>query len=314
MRLVHIANPAGGVLPGVQITDGSVVPMNAILGDGAPSSVTEALAEWVKFASEVAERVGEIVDDTEAALAQGRIVPAGRVRLRAPVGDRNLIVCAGGNYKSHTSEMGVETPPIVPSFIKSSSSVIGSGEDISIPPAFPDMVDFEGEVCVVFNRTCHAVTPEEALSYVGGFTILNDVSARDAVPRFLNPADVREAQWSTIDNIMGKQLPTFAPIGPGVTTIDEIADPGDLRLTTKVNGKVMQDASTADLVVDIPNTISQLSSYYIFRPGDVLSTGTPAGIGFARTPAVFLAAGDVVTVEVSSVGVLSNRVVLGAAA
>jgi 2-keto-4-pentenoate hydratase/2-oxohepta-3-ene-1,7-dioic acid hydratase in catechol pathway len=313
MRLVHIVNPVGGVLPGVQITDGSVVPLTAMLGDGAPSTVTEVLAEWEKVASEVAERLGEIVEDTEAALARGHIVPADDVQLRAPVGDRNLIVCAGGNYKSHTSEMGVETPPVAPSFIKSSSSVIGSGEAIAIPPGFPDMVDFEGEVCVVFNRICHAVTPEEALSYVGGFTILNDVSARDAVPRFLNPADVREAQWSTIDNIMGKQLPTFAPIGPGVTTIDEIADPADLRLTTKVNGKVMQDATTADLVVDIPNAISQLSSYYVFRPGDVLSTGTPAGIGFARTPPVFLAAGDVVTVEVSSVGVLSNPVVLGAA-
>jgi 2-keto-4-pentenoate hydratase/2-oxohepta-3-ene-1,7-dioic acid hydratase in catechol pathway len=312
MRLVHVVNPSGGVLPGVQIADGSVVPMTAMLGEGAPSSVADALAEWEKLATQVEDRLGEIVDDTESALASGNILPANKVQLRAPVGHRNLVVCAGGNYKSHTSEMGVDTPSILTSFIKSPSAVIGSGEPIVIPPAFPDMVDFEGELCVVFARTCHGVAPEEALTYIGGFTILNDVSARDAVSRFLNPTDARQAQWDLIEMTMGKQLPTFAPIGPGVTTVDEIADPTDLRLTTKVNGKIMQDATTADLVVDIANAIAQLSRYYVFRPGDVLSTGTPAGVGFAQSPPVFLTAGDVVTVEVDSVGVLRNEVVLGA--
>jgi 2-keto-4-pentenoate hydratase/2-oxohepta-3-ene-1,7-dioic acid hydratase in catechol pathway len=308
MRLVHIKHPDGTVLPGVQTPDGSVALMRAMLGDAAPPSVTHALAEWGKLAGEIEEHLADIRRDPDAAVQRGALIPAASARLRAPVGDRNLIVCAGGNYRSHASEMGVETPPIPTSFIKSSASVIGSGEAITIPGGFPDMVDFEGEVCIVFGRTCHAVTSDEAMSYVGGFTILNDVSARDAVPRFLNPSNVHEAQWGFIENLMGKQLPTFAPIGPAVTTIDEVPDPADLHLVTKVNGKVMQDATTADLAVDMATVISQMSRYYVFRPGDVLSTGTPAGVGFAQDPPVFLHPGDIVSIEVSSLGILCNEV------
>jgi 2-keto-4-pentenoate hydratase/2-oxohepta-3-ene-1,7-dioic acid hydratase in catechol pathway len=137
---------------------------------------------------------------------------------------------------------------------------------------------------------------------------MNDVSARDAVPRMLNPSNAGEAQWAFIENLMGKQLPTFAPIGPAVTTIDEVPDVANLRLVTKLNGKVMQDATTADLAIDMPTVIAQMSRYYLFRPGDVLSLGTPAGVGFARDPQVFLRPGDVVSVEVSPLGILSNEV------
>jgi 2-keto-4-pentenoate hydratase/2-oxohepta-3-ene-1,7-dioic acid hydratase in catechol pathway len=308
MRLVHIKHPDGTVVPGVQTPDESVALMRAMLSDAAPPSVTHALAEWDKLAAEIEGHLAGIRRDPEAAVARGALIPAASVRLRAPVGDRNLIVCAGGNYRSHASEMNIETPPIPTSFIKSSASVIGSGEAITIPGGCPDMVDFEGEICVVFGRTCHAVTPEEAMSYVGGFTILNDVSARDGVRGFLYPSDIRAGQWGLIENTMYKQLPTFAPIGPGVTTTDDVPDPASLHLVTKVNGKVMQDATTADLVVDIPTVISQMSRYYAFRPGDVMSTGTPAGVGFAQDPPVFLHPGDTVSIEVSSLGILSNEV------
>jgi 2-keto-4-pentenoate hydratase/2-oxohepta-3-ene-1,7-dioic acid hydratase in catechol pathway len=307
MQLVQIEH-LGGTVSGVRLPDGSVSPMPRLPGGTAPRSVTQALAAINDLRETIEQHIADVRRDPEAAVERGSLIPSASVRLRAPVGDRNLIVCAGGNYKTHLAEMGVEAPSKATSFIKSPAAVIGSGEPIVLPSEFPDMVDFEGEICLVFGRTCHAVRPEDAMSYIGGFTILNDVSARDAIAGFLNPPNAREAQWGLIEMTMGKQLPTFAPIGPAVVTMDEVPDPADMHLVTRVNGEVMQDANTADLAIDMPNVIAQMSRYYTFRPGDVLSTGTPAGVGIAHEPPVFLRPGDVVSIEVSSLGTLSNEV------
>jgi len=230
------------------------------------------------------------------------------VRLYAPVRRGALILCAGGNYRSHLEEMGESVPERAPSFLKSPNAVVGSGDPIVLPGEFPDMVDFEGELCVVFGRPCHRVRWHEAMDYVAGYTILNDVSDRHRVAAMLTAATPVEGRWSVIEMLMGKQLPTFAPVGPAILTADEVPDPAALHLTTRLNGEVMQDASVADLIVGIPQLIEEMSRYYSFEPGDLLSTGTPAGTGAGQNPPRYLKAGDQVTIEVTGIGELTNPV------
>ena len=186
--------------------------------------------------------------------------------------------------------------------------MIGSNEPIRLPEPFPDMVDYEGEICVVFNRECHGVKAADAMKYVGGYTILNDVSARHGLAAMINAKTHEEDRWAFQEILMGKQLPTFAPIGPTVVTAEDVPDPTALRLITTLNGEVMQDATISDLETPIPELIERMSEYFTFRPGDVLSTGTPGGTGAGQSPPRWLRDGDNVSIEVQPVGVLSNDV------
>jgi 2-keto-4-pentenoate hydratase/2-oxohepta-3-ene-1,7-dioic acid hydratase in catechol pathway len=187
-------------------------------------------------------------------------------------------------------------------FIKNANAVIGPGEPIRLPAQCPDMVDFEGEFSIVIGRACHNVTAKQAKRFIGGYTLINDVSARNWNPAIGTPPD-----WELIH--MGKQLPSFCPLGPAVVTAEEIADPDNVRLVTRLNGQVMQDANTSDLVFPIAEIIAYFSRWYPFSPGDVITTGTPSGVGFARKPPVFLKAGDVVAVSADPMGELANPVV-----
>ena len=173
------------------------------------------------------------------------------------------------------------------------------------------MIDFEGEFCFVFGRVCHDVSADEAMDHVAGYTIANDVSARDWVPEFFGADGKFDAIHAWERNIMGKQLPSFTPCGPVMTTADEIADPHDLQVTTRLNGEVMQSTKTDDLIFKLPEMISYFSKWYYFRPGDIVTTGSPAGVGFGRDPKVFMKPGDVVEVEIEGVGTLSNPLVAG---
>jgi 2-keto-4-pentenoate hydratase/2-oxohepta-3-ene-1,7-dioic acid hydratase in catechol pathway len=182
--------------------------------------------------------------------------------------------------------------------------VIGTGASVRIPAEAPDMVDFEDEFCVVFGRSCHAVKAAEAMDYIGGYTIINDVSARDAFPGLARATTPEEGRWAWTDMLLGKQYPTFCPMGPAVVTADEIADPEKLAVRTTLNGQLMQDGHTSDLLTGISELIEQMSQYFSFEPGDVLSTGTPAGVGMGRNPQVFMRAGDEVRVSVENIGEL----------
>jgi 2-keto-4-pentenoate hydratase/2-oxohepta-3-ene-1,7-dioic acid hydratase in catechol pathway len=177
------------------------------------------------------------------------------------------------------------------------------------------MVDWEGEFACVIGKTCHQVTVDEAMDYVAGYTLINDVSARDWVKPFLaaNGAPM-EVAHRALDNIMGKQYPTFCPIGPCIVTKDELTDPGKLTITTRVNGEVMQHADTADLIFSLAQTISHFSRWYQFLPGDIITTGTPSGVGYAHVPPRFLRPGDVVEVHVEEIGALRNPVVAASTA
>ncbi|MBO0832592.1 MAG: fumarylacetoacetate hydrolase family protein, partial [Actinobacteria bacterium] len=172
-----------------------------------------------------------------------------------------------------------------------------------------DHVDYEGELCVVIGKSCHRVRAEEAWGYVAGYTLLNDVSARDYLPALAAARTAIEGRWAWTDNLLAKQFPTFAPVGPAVLTADEVNDASTLRLTTTVNGEIMQDALLSDLAVDVPHLIEQFSRYFVFQPGDVISTGTPAGVGAGRQPPAYLRDGDVVTIAVNEIGELTNPVV-----
>jgi 2-keto-4-pentenoate hydratase/2-oxohepta-3-ene-1,7-dioic acid hydratase in catechol pathway len=180
-------------------------------------------------------------------------------------------------------------------FHKTAGSLLGAGDAIVIPP-ITSQVDYEGELAVVMGKTCKAVGREKVLDYVAGYTVANDVSARDL-------------QYRTKQFTSGKMLDTFCPLGPALVTRDEVPDPNNLAIRTTLNGQVMQQANTGEMIFDVPFIVSYISQITTLRPGDVILTGTPEGVGFARTPPVYLKPGDQVTVAIEGLGELTNPVV-----
>lgn len=216
------------------------------------------------------------------------------VTIGPPVPRPGKIICIGLNYRDHAEESGMPIPtsPII--FSKFSTSVIGAGDAIRVP-ASSEQVDYEAELAFVVGRTAKNVKAADAMKYVFGYTNFNDVSARD-----LQFAD---GQWQR-----GKSCDTFSPMGEFVATPDEIGDPHDLKIQFRLNGETLQDSRTEQLIFKIPELIEFLSASITLEPGDVVATGTPPGVGFARKPPVFLKAGDIAEIEIEGLGVLSNPV------
>jgi 2-keto-4-pentenoate hydratase/2-oxohepta-3-ene-1,7-dioic acid hydratase in catechol pathway len=209
------------------------------------------------------------------------------------------IVCIGLNYRRHAAEGNLPEPqhPIV--FMKLPSAVQNPGDPILLPRHLrSDEVDFECELAVVIGRSCKNVTKENALDYVLGYTCANDVSARDW-----------QGKWGGSQWCRGKTFDTFAPLGPCLVLKDEIPDPAALKIKTILNGQVMQDWNTGDMIFDVPTLIAFLSGSTTLLPGTVILTGTPHGIGAARKPPIFLKPGDSVTIEIDRIGALTNPVV-----
>jgi 2-keto-4-pentenoate hydratase/2-oxohepta-3-ene-1,7-dioic acid hydratase in catechol pathway len=268
-------------------------------------SVLEVGADALDLVARCIERAGRLSrDETRAKLI---VRPFAETSLLAPIPEPRLILSVGTNYGKHLREMGGTPPPPVPTaFIKPMSSLTGSGKPILIPPQCPDMIDYEGEFTYVFGKVCHNVSEAEAMDYLAGYTICNDVSARNWIPEFGAAQSKHEAIRSWERNIMGKLLPTFTPCGPVIVTKDEIKDPHDLQLTTTLNGQVMQSTKTDDLIHKLPAQISYFSKWYRLSPGDMVTTGSPSGVGFGRNPKVFMKAGDTIEVEIEGIGKLSN--------
>lgn len=227
---------------------------------------------------------------------QGLAYPASEITLLPPVLRPSKVVCLGLNYRPHAAETRMAVPECPLLFLKVAGSLCGHGQPIVIPRSAPDCVDYEGELAVIIGRRGKYVSKADALSYVAGYAVGNDVSARDL--------QMRTSQWAS-----GKMLDTFCPLGPALVTKDEVPDPHALRIRTLLNGNVMQDASTAIMIFDIPTIVSFLSSIVTIEPGDVILTGTPEGIGHARKPPVYMKAGDTVTVEIETVGTLTNPLI-----
>jgi 2-keto-4-pentenoate hydratase/2-oxohepta-3-ene-1,7-dioic acid hydratase in catechol pathway len=230
----------------------------------------------------------------------GDAVPLDGTRLLAPVAPGAKIVCVGLNYADHARESGAEPPPAPLLFAKLPNALVGPDEDACLPP-LSEQLDYEAELAVVIGRRARDVSPEDALEHVFAYTCLNDISARDL--------QFGDGQWTR-----GKSLDGSCPVGPWLVTADEIADPHALGIRCRVNGNLLQDSTTAELIFKIPEIVAHTSRAMTLEPGDVIATGTPAGVGFARTPPVYLQDGDEVEVEVDGIGTLRNRIRLRTAA
>jgi 2,4-diketo-3-deoxy-L-fuconate hydrolase len=238
-------------------------------------------------------------DDVLQYLAEGRSedadpIPVASVRVLAPVPRPGKILAVGLNYRDHAAEAGQPLPDEPVLFGMSSNSVIGPGEAIDIPPAASE-VDFEAELGVVIGRAARRVSVGEALGHVAGYVCVNDVTARDL--------QFKGGQW-----FRGKSVDTFLPVGPWMSTADEIGDPQALQVRCVVNDEVMQDSTTSQMVFGVAELISYIAQTITLDPGDIIATGTPAGVGFTRQPPRFLRPGDQVTVEIEGIGELTNPV------
>lgn len=223
----------------------------------------------------------------------GESVALAEVRLLAPVDPPNVLAL-GLNYRRHAAETGMKVPERPLLFIKANTSVIGPGAPIILPGIAPDEVDYEAEMCIVIGKKAKNVSLDDALDYVFGYTCGNDVSARDCQLRL-------DGQWAR-----GKSFDTFCPLGPWIET--ELPNPDKLTIRSLLNGQVMQDSSTSDLIFNCREIISFLSHNLTLLPGTVIMTGTPSGVGMARTPPVYMRAGDVIEIEIEGIGTLSNPV------
>jgi acylpyruvate hydrolase len=235
-------------------------------------------------------------------------VPRKRAKLLPPISNPSLLLSVGMNYHEHLKEMKTPVPEKPAAFTKSVASIIATGQPIVLPAAHPDMVDWEGEFTVVIGKAGHRIPAAKALDHVAGYTLVNDVSARDWVAPIFSSTGVMGPIHAWEHNLLGKMMPTFCPMGPCIATRDEIPDPANVKIQTRLNGQVMQDANTDDLVFSVVKLIEYYSQFYRFMPGDCITTGSPSGVGFGRNPKVFMKAGDTIEVEVKGIGVLSNPV------
>lgn len=224
----------------------------------------------------------------------GAVVSVADVPILSPLRPGKLIGI-GLNFRDHAAETGKPVPDLPLLFAKMPTAVTGPAGPVVLP-AYTDKADFEGELAVVIGRQARNVSSAEALQYVFGYAVMDDISARDA--------QQREPQW-----VRAKGADTFAPWGPWITTADEVVDPQRLGIRTWVSGELMQDGNTRDMVFSVAELIAFISASFTLEPGDVITTGTPAGVGVARTPPRFLQDGDVVRIEIDGLGVIEHSVV-----
>jgi 2-keto-4-pentenoate hydratase/2-oxohepta-3-ene-1,7-dioic acid hydratase in catechol pathway len=250
---------------------------------------------WFRTARDTVLRLERDAAAFAEAREQGWLVPSQDAYWFAPVPRPGKIVCIGLNYRDHAQESGLAVPSTPVIFSKFSSCVIAPGEPVVVPTT-SEKVDYEAELAVVIGRHAKRVSADRAYDYVLGYTAFNDVTARDF-------------QFGDGQGQRGKSCDTFAPMGQTIVTTDEIPDPHTLRITMKVNGAVMQDSNTNQLIFRVPELIAFISASITLEPGDVIATGTPAGVGFARTPPVFLKPGDTMEVNIERIGGLGNPIV-----
>ena len=218
-------------------------------------------------------------------------------KLLAPISPVNILAL-GINYKKHGDETAIAYPQQPMLFLKATTSIIGHEGPVILPAAGPDHVDYEAELAIVIGKEAKNVMPEKAMDYILGYTCANDVSARDW------QLELQNGQWAR-----GKSFDTFCPLGPWIVTKEEIENPNDLGIRCIINGQTVQESRTSNMIFNVWQIISNLSRSLTLLPGTVILTGTPEGVGFTRQPALYLAAGDVVSIEIEKIGTLTNRVV-----
>jgi 2-keto-4-pentenoate hydratase/2-oxohepta-3-ene-1,7-dioic acid hydratase in catechol pathway len=271
-----------GALKGDRVVD--------LAAAGLPAGPNGGLIEIARGGDAMIERARKAMNDPKAktyALSEVKVLP--------PIRMPSKIVAIGLNYIDHCKETGLPVPTVPVPFSKFTSSVCGPYDDIVWPMSVTKEVDYEVELGVVIGKRARDVAEKDALDYVMGYTVVNDVSARDL--QFLGAR-----QWDR-----SKSLDTFCPWGPYIVTRDEIPDPHVLQVRTILNGREMQNSNTKNLIFNVPKIIAHLSQGTTLLPGDLIPTGTPGGVGFRRTPPVFLKDGDVCVCEVEGIGAIRNR-------
>jgi acylpyruvate hydrolase len=234
-------------------------------------------------------------EQAEVLRRDGVVYTATEVRLKAPIPRPGKLILLGLNYRDHAEETGQPIPEVPTLFSKYHNSIVGPGAPILIPRA-TEQIDYEAEFAFVIGRRGYEIPRERALEYVAGYTIVNDVSARDY--QFVT------SQW-----MVGKTFDSHCPMGPALVLKDEIPDPHDLDIRLSIAGEVLQTSNTQQLIFKIPETVEYVARIMTLEPGDVISTGTPAGVGFTRKPPRWLRPGERVRVEITGLGVLENPVV-----
>ena len=283
MRLISCRTAAGEAL--AVVVGDRWLPTAEVL-DGGPATMAELISAGPTAVDVLRDRIAG------ASIAE-RGHPLRDADLLAPLPRPGKIVAIGRNYREHAAEEGVEPPPAPLIFAKWPSSVVGPGAEVRWDPALSAKVDYEAELAVVIGRTARWVPVETALDHVLGYTCLNDVSARDI--------QFGDGQW-----VRGKSLDTFCPMGPALVTADEIGDPQDLAIFCTVGDERVQEARTSAMYFGVAEIISYCSMSFTLEPGDVIATGTPAGVGVFRDPPRFLGDGDRVAVEIERIGRLEN--------
>jgi 2-keto-4-pentenoate hydratase/2-oxohepta-3-ene-1,7-dioic acid hydratase in catechol pathway len=285
VRLASFSFRGGPVRPG--LVDGDEIVDLSDPATGLPHTMTGLLALGPAALEQV-----------RAAPASGAVRHASSdVRRHAPVPDPPAILAIGMNYRAHVAELGRAPPEWQYWFNKQRTAIAGPGDPVVLP-AVSDMVDYEGELAMVIGPRCQHVPAARAFDVVAGFTVINDVSARDW-------------QWRSPTFTMGKSFDTHAPCGPELVTPDELGDPGNLSIRTWVNDELRQDSTTADLIFGCAEMIEYLTTAFPLEPGTVIATGTPAGVGAGFDPPRFLADGDTVRIAIERIGELVNPVVQG---
>ena len=279
MRLVSYRSEEG-ICAGVQVVEG-VLDAGALLGE-RPLGARRLIEE------------GRLDELAELSRIEGDVEPASVIRMLPPVPDPDKIICIGLNYRSHAEEAGVD-PPEQPTFFAKFRNALAPPNSAVALPAASEKIDYEAEVAFVVGRRCKEVDAAEALDAVAGYMLLNDLSARDL--QFATP------QW-----MPGKVFDGSAPCGPALVTPDEAGPPDQISFALELNGERMQEATTSDLIFSIPELLARLSHWMTLEPGDIVSTGTPAGVGSVREPRVWLKPGDEIVIGSPTLGELHTTI------
>ena len=281
MKLIRFGNE-GSVKPGLQLDDSSRIDVSGFGEDYNENFfATEGISRLKKWLA-TNQKTCPAVDNN--------------IRLAAPTARPSKIVCVGLNYAKHAAESGMAVPGEPVLFFKATSSIIGPHDNVMLPRG-SEKSDWEVELAVVIGKKTAYIKESEAMDYVAGYMVHNDVSERAFQLE-------REGQW-----VKGKSCDTFAPLGPFMATKDEIADPHNLRLWLKLNGETLQDSNTSDFIFDIPKVISYISEFMTLLPGDIISTGTPFGVGLGFNPPKYLKAGDVMELGIDGLGMSRQEVI-----
>ena len=287
-RAYHAALQHTGDDDELAVADARVpTDMTGLLGGGDTS--LRAAQQAVAFVRSQLEVSGKTLKQ------QGVVYATDDISLLSPVVRPGKVICLGLNYRGHAAESGMAVPDYPVLFHKVAGSLIGHKQPIVVP-RISSKIDYEGELAIIIGRRGKYIAEDEAYAYIAGYTIANDVSARDL--------QFRTSQWTT-----GKMLDTFCPLGPALVTRDEVPDAHTLAIKTSLNGQVLQDGNTADMIFRVPFIVSYISEIVTLEPGDVILTGTPPGIGNTRSPQVFMKPGDTIEVEIGHLGKLTNPVV-----